>query len=232
MADDRRHLAVERPDAFKRLPKIAQPNKTFYTHGELAAGGKPFEYGHIPRCRAHRRRYVRVLPAAERARGGRRVSGQGWPSSTGGPAAGSAASSAASQRLQTLANAETRIVPGARAGARAGRSQDQYEMYSTIYDRLAQLLNKGRGPDEAVAAKPTKEFDAQMGNPDEFVRRAFESLWAYLSPGRVSHECIEADGRTGEQQMADACASSRDRFDARVSRAALRRRSGCAAASG
>ena len=58
----------------------------------------------------------------------------------------------------------------------------QSDMYGTIYDRLTQLLNKGRGPSEAVAAKPTKEFDAQMGNPDEFVRRAFESLWAYLSP--------------------------------------------------
>jgi hypothetical protein len=44
------------------------------------------------------------------------------------------------------------------------------------------MLNKGRGPSEAVAAKPTKEFDDRMGNPDEFVRRAFESLWAYLSP--------------------------------------------------
>jgi len=58
----------------------------------------------------------------------------------------------------------------------------QSQMYSTIYDRLSQMLNKGRGPSEAVAAQPTKEFDAQMGNPDEFVRRAFESLWAYLSP--------------------------------------------------
>ena len=53
---------------------------------------------------------------------------------------------------------------------------------TTIYDRLTQLLNKGRGPSEAVDAKPTKEFDAQMGNGDEFVRRSFESLWAYLSP--------------------------------------------------
>jgi hypothetical protein len=43
-------------------------------------------------------------------------------------------------------------------------------------------LNAGRGPDEAVAARPTAEFDAEMGPPDEFVRRSFESLWAYLSP--------------------------------------------------
>ena len=35
---------------------------------------------------------------------------------------------------------------------------------------------------EAVEAKPTKEFDDKMGNGDEFVRRSFESLWAYLSP--------------------------------------------------
>jgi hypothetical protein len=60
--------------------------------------------------------------------------------------------------------------------------KDQSEMYGTIHERLTQLLNKGRGPGEAVDAQPTKEFDARMGNPDEFVRRAFESLWAYVSP--------------------------------------------------
>jgi hypothetical protein len=55
-------------------------------------------------------------------------------------------------------------------------------MYAKIYERLTTLLNRGRSPSEAVAAQPTKEFDAQMGNGDEFVRRAFESLWGYLSP--------------------------------------------------
>jgi hypothetical protein len=55
-------------------------------------------------------------------------------------------------------------------------------MYGKIYERLTTLLNRGRSPGEAVAAQPTKEFDARMGNPDEFVRRAFESLWGYLSP--------------------------------------------------
>jgi cyclase len=86
------------------------------------------------------------------------------------------------QRLQTLANADTRIVPA--RGPLLGLSdlKAQYEMYGTIHDRLTQLLNKGRGPGEAVAARPTQEFDAKMGNPDEFVRRAFESLWGYLSP--------------------------------------------------
>jgi hypothetical protein len=58
----------------------------------------------------------------------------------------------------------------------------QTEMYGALYERLTQMLNKGRSPNEAVEAKPAKDYEARMGNSDEFVRRAFESLWAYLSP--------------------------------------------------
>ena len=43
-------------------------------------------------------------------------------------------------------------------------------------DLVRLLLRQG------VEAKPAKEFEAKMGNPDEFIRRSFESLWAYLSP--------------------------------------------------
>ena len=86
------------------------------------------------------------------------------------------------QRVLSLANEETRIVPGRGPVLGVSDVKKQLEMYATIYERLTGLLNKGRGPSEAVAQHPTKEFDAQMGNPDEFVRRAFESLWAYLSP--------------------------------------------------
>ena len=113
------------------------------------------------------------------------VSGQGWPVvdwQTGGWIGGIVGGL---QRLQTLANEETRIVPARGPVLGLADLKAQSEMYGTIYDRLAQLLNKGRGPSEAVAAQPTKEFDAQMGNPDEFVRRAFESLWAYLVSGCV-----------------------------------------------
>ena len=110
------------------------------------------------------------------------VSGQGWPVvdwATGGWIGGIVGGL---QRLQTIANEQTRIVPGRGPVLGLKDLQAQTEMYRTIYDRLSQMLNKGRGPSEAVAAQPTKEFDAQMGNGDEFVRRSFESLWAYLSP--------------------------------------------------
>jgi cyclase len=164
---------------FARLPKIAQPNKSFYTTGKLDSGVR---YGYIPDA-AHTDGDLYVyFPTQNVLAVGDAVSGQGWPVIdwwTGGWIGGIVGGL---QRLQTLANAETRIVPARGPMLSLADLKAQYEMYSTIYDRLTQLLNKGRGPGEAVAAAPTKEFDARMGNPDEFVRRAFESLWAYLSP--------------------------------------------------
>jgi cyclase len=164
---------------FKRLPKAAQPNKSFYTTGKLDSGVR---YGYIPDA-AHTDGDLYVyFPKQNVLVVGDAVSGQGWPVIdwvTGGWIGGIVGGL---QRLQALANAETRIVPARGPMLSLADLKSQYEMYGTIYDRLTQLLNRGRGPNEAVAAKPTKEFDAQMGNPDEFVRRAFESLWAYLSP--------------------------------------------------
>lgn len=164
---------------FKRYPKIAQPNKTFYTTGKLDSGVR---YGYIPDA-AHTDGDLYVqFPKQNVLAVGDVMAGQGWPDIdywTGGWIGGIVG---ALQRLQTLADADTRIVPARGPVLGVAELKSQAEMYGTIYDRLSQLLNRGRGPGEAVAAKPTKEFDAQMGNPDEFVHRAFESLWAYLSP--------------------------------------------------
>src|SRR3984893_18499656 len=134
-------------ERFKRLPKIAQPNKTFYTTGALDSG---IRYGYIPDA-AHTdgdmyvyfaQQYVLVVGDA--------VSGEGWPSVdyvTGGWIGGIVGGL---QRVPTLANEETRIVPGRGPVLSLKDLKAQSEMYGTIYDRLSQLLNKGRGPGEAV----------------------------------------------------------------------------------
>ena len=164
---------------FKRLPKTAQPNKTFYTTGTLDSGVK---YGYIPDA-AHTDGDIYVsFPHANVLAVGEVMTGQGWPVvdwPTGGWIGGVVGGL---QRLIPLVTQETRIVASRGGVLGPADLKAQLEMYGTIYDRLTQLMNKGRGPTEAVEAKPTKEFDAQMGNGDEFVRRAFESLWAYLSP--------------------------------------------------
>ncbi len=164
---------------FDRLPKIAQPNKTFYDKGQLESG---IRYGYIPDC-AHTDGDLYVhFPQQNVLAVGDVISGDGWPAvdwTTGGWIGGMVGGL---QRVLSLTNEKTRIVPGRGPVLGLEDLKKQFDMYQTLYDRLTQLLNKGRGPSEAVEAKPAKEFEAQWGNADEFVRRSFESLWAYLSP--------------------------------------------------
>jgi len=164
---------------FEPLPEIAQPNKTFYDDGELDSS---IRYGYL-RHAAHTDGDLYVqFPDANVLAVGDTVCGSGWPFVdwwTGGWIGGIVGNL---ELLLALADDDTRIVPA--RGPVLGKTEleTQHAMYNVIYERLARMLNAGRGPDEAVAARPTAEFDAQMGPPDEFVRRAFESLWAYLSP--------------------------------------------------
>jgi glyoxylase-like metal-dependent hydrolase (beta-lactamase superfamily II) len=168
---------------FKKLAKIAQPNKTFYDKGTLDSG---IRYGYISDA-AHTDGDLYVYFAQQNVLAvGDAACGQGWPVVdwwTGGWIGGIVGGL---QRIQTVAskdgNRETKIVPAQGPVLSLADITAQVDMYGAIYDRLNQMLNKGRGPSEAVEAKPAKEFEAKMGNPDEFIRRSFESLWAYLSP--------------------------------------------------
>lgn len=164
---------------FKKFPRAAQPNKTFYDKGELQSG---ILYGYIPDA-AHTDGdlYVHFAQANVLAVGGVAY-GEGWPFMdwwTGGWIGGIVGGL---QRLQTIANKDTKIVPAVGPVLTHADIAEQVEMYGTIYDRLNRMLNKGHSPDEGVAAKPAKEYEAKMGNSDQFIKSSFESLWAYLSP--------------------------------------------------
>jgi cyclase len=164
---------------FKKLPKIAQPNKTFYDNGKLDSGVR---YGYISDA-AHTDGDLYVyFPQQNVLAVGDAAYGQGWPVVdwwTGGWIGGIVGGL---QRIQSVANPETKIVPATGQVLSAADIAAQLDMYGNIYDRLNQMINKGRGPIEAAAAKPAKEYEEKMGNADEFIRRSAESLWAYLSP--------------------------------------------------
>jgi cyclase len=168
---------------FKKLAKVAQPNKTFYDKGALDSGVR---YGYISDA-AHTDGDLYVyFPQQNVLAVGDAACGQGWPVVdwwTGGWIGGIVGGL---QRIQSIAskdgNRDTKIVPGHGPVLSPADITAQVDMYGTIYDRLNQMLNKGRGPSEAVEAKVAREFEAKMGNSDEFIRRSFESLWAYLSP--------------------------------------------------
>jgi cyclase len=164
---------------FAPLPKVAQPNETFYDSGALDSG---IEYGYL-RHAAHTDGDLYVhFPDDNLLAVGDAVCGAGWPFIdwwTGGWIGGMVGGL---ELILSLMDDETRLVPARGPVLARTAVEGQFEMYNTIYDRLATMLNDGFGPDEAIAANPTAEFDAAMGPPEGFVRRAFESLWAYLSP--------------------------------------------------
>jgi cyclase len=164
------------------LPASARPNQAFYTSGELVAGGKSILYGHLPDApHTDGDCYVLFRQHNVLAVGGA-LNGDGWQLPdwwTGGWIGGLVGGL---EHLLTVANADTRVVPARGPVLSYAQLRQQYEIYSVVWERLAKLLYTGRGPDEAVAAHPTQEFDEQMGNPAEFVDRSFRSLWAYLTP--------------------------------------------------
>lgn len=164
---------------FRKFPKIAQPNKTFYDKGALDSGVR---YGYIADA-AHTDGDLYVyFPRQNVLAVGDAAYGQGWPVVdwwTGGWIGGIVGGL---QRIRTIGNKETKFVPARGPVLSYADISAQVDMYGTIYDRLNQMLNKGHSPTEGVEAKPAREYEAKMGNADEFIRRSFESLWAYLSP--------------------------------------------------
>jgi len=87
---------------------------------------------------------------------------------------------AAAEGLLARSDASTKIIPG--HGALASRADVQvfHEMLVKIRANIQPLIDQGKSEDEAVAAKPTAEFDARWGGSvidgESFTRLAYQSL--------------------------------------------------------
>jgi glyoxylase-like metal-dependent hydrolase (beta-lactamase superfamily II) len=166
---------------FPALPKVAQPNKSFYTTDKLEFGGEQISYGHLGQAHTDGDLYV-YLPGANVLFAGGVVSSAGWPLvdwQTGGWIGGLVG---AHDRLLKVANDSTRIVPANGPVISRKDLAAQRAMYFEIYDRLVKQLVKGMGPDEAYASGPAKEFEARWGDSRQFVLASFRSLWGHYAP--------------------------------------------------
>ncbi len=164
------------------LPEIGWPTETFYDEAELEVGGKRVLCGHLKDCPHTDGDMYVYLPDANIMAIGDAISGAGWPEIdwwTGGWIGGIVG---ALDVILTVSNDETRFVPGAGPVLTRADMLDQYRMYNVIWERMQRILYSGGGTQEALEAEPTKEYNELMGPSDEFVVRALESMWPYLSP--------------------------------------------------
>ena len=87
---------------------------------------------------------------------------------------------AAADRLLSLADADTKIVPGhGPLGTKADYAKYR-DMLSTAADRVRKLKASGKSVDDAIAAKPFADLEADWGkgrlNGDTFVKVVYLTL--------------------------------------------------------
>ncbi len=162
-------------------PKEALPTKTFYDKDSITLDGERIEYGYLLQAHTDGDIYV-FFPKSNVLCIGDVISGEGWPFIdwwTGGWINGVVSGL---DTLLKVANAETRIVAGQGPVMTRTDLETQFKMFTAISQRLRSMLFGGKNIDDVLAAQPTKEFDARMGDPKQFLRLAFQSMWGHFTP--------------------------------------------------
>jgi glyoxylase-like metal-dependent hydrolase (beta-lactamase superfamily II) len=160
---------------YQPLPKIAQPNETFYTAGSLAFGGEQIDYGHLGQAHTDGDIYVH-LRRANVLVGGDVVAvsrfpvidpdSNGWIGGLG----------EAIETLAGLANAGTKVIPGLGKPCDAAHLKAEHAMLVAMRQRLAHLMAQGMSAEEMLVAKPAAEFEPAWGDPSLFIRNAYPGM--------------------------------------------------------
>ncbi len=164
---------------YKPRPAEALPTETFYTNWKMIFGGEPIEYGYMFQAHTDGDIYV-LFPQQNVLVAGDVLSVGQYPILdyvTGGWIGGL---QNANQALLKVANAEAKIVPGAGPVQTRADLQAQADMCNAMRDRLVKLMRQGMGPQDMIAAEPSKDFDAKWGNPELFIRNAYRGMWGHV----------------------------------------------------
>jgi cyclase len=160
---------------YQPLPKIAQPNQTFYTTGTLEFGGEQIDYGHLPQAHTDGDIYVffrkaNVLVAGDVVSVGRfpiiDYCTNGW---IGGVVT-------ALQSLIELAGPDTQVVPGLGLPQNREHLRAEHAMLDTIKTRLSRLMAQGMSAKEMMAAAPAREFEPQWGDPSLLINNSYPGM--------------------------------------------------------
>jgi glyoxylase-like metal-dependent hydrolase (beta-lactamase superfamily II) len=164
---------------YKAKPKAALPTKTFYTKGSITAGSERIDYGHLGQAHTDGDIYVH-LPASNVLVTGDVMTVGKYPIAdytTGGWLGGLLS---ATRTLLDLSNAGTRVIPGSGPMQTRADLQAQFDMLTTLRERLPKMMRQGMSANDMLAAGATKEFDARWGDPALFVPVTYRGLWLHV----------------------------------------------------
>lgn len=166
---------------YERRAPAARPNKTFFTSDRqpltLDFGGEEVTYGHLLEAHTDGDIYVRFLEHNVVVAGGAVTAGR-YPVldfSTGGWIGGMAD---ATSKLLAMTDAATLVVPDVGPVQRRGDLEAQLRMLTTVRERIEAIALQGRGIEDMLAERITKDFDERYGEDStQFVVNAYEGMW-------------------------------------------------------
>ena len=173
----------ENPAMGRRMDALSPaglPTETFARSGRLMFGADTFEYTHTPLAHTDGDAFV-FVPSANVLQTGDLFWTGRYPVVDYGVGGSLGAMAAALERMDTVGDANTRIIPGhGMPGATKADMRQTREVWLAINQRLEDHARQGRSADEVVAAAPTREFDTRIGvaNPEAFVRQAYGGVLA------------------------------------------------------
>jgi cyclase len=159
--------------------KAGLPTKTFYTTETLTFGGQAIECQHLGQAHTDGDisvffRGANVLVAGDMLSVGTYpipdVASGGW---LGGMMT-------ATKTLLDLVNEQTQIVPGTGAVQTRAALDAQHKMLSAVRDRFVKMMRQGMSADDMLAGNITQDFDAQWGDPKEFIHAAYKGMWLHV----------------------------------------------------
>jgi len=182
--------AFDNPAMGRRMDALMPqglPGETFTTGGKRTFGRDAVEYTHTPLAHTDGDAFVffatsNVLHTGDLFWVGR------YPVidyTVGGSLARMAA---ALEQMDKVGDANTRIIPGhgGPGGVTKTEMRQIREIWLAVNDRLEGFARQGRTLEEVIAAAPTKDFDARIGNAtsDNFLRQAYGGVLAVRGAGQ------------------------------------------------
>jgi glyoxylase-like metal-dependent hydrolase (beta-lactamase superfamily II) len=164
---------------YKAKPAAGLPTKTFLAGGSLTVGDERLLYGHLGQAHTDGDIFV-FLAEANVLVAGDVLSVGTYPIAdytSGGWLGGMMT---ATKTLIDMSNADTRVIPGTGPVQTRADLQAQYDMLSTLRDRLAKMMRQGMSASDMIAAGATKDFDAKWGDPKLFLKVTYRGMWLHV----------------------------------------------------
>ena len=189
----RRRMSTEQFSEFMKTttpksPKAALPVVTFTSDIVFHLNGDEIHAFHVPAAHTDGDTVVHFR-RADVMHLGDVFSNKLYPFIDTGSGGSVAGTIAAMDKAIALAGEGTRIIPGHGAMGTRADMQAYRQMLATVHERVQALVRDGKTEQEAIAAKPSAEFDEAWGKgflkPEQFVSMVWNDLKHASAPAAV-----------------------------------------------